>query len=142
MDVRQLEAKLIELQRRLDDKKDSRRKAKQELNKWEDAVEVVQKKIKELEDKIQEGLSVIRAKLANLMDGCKFKETYLNGITGRLNGEKGTKVMNMLRDMQQKAKKECLSLDDKIDRYDKEIRALEDEITAVRQQMNVSGGEV
>ena len=142
MDARQLEAKLIELQRRLDDKKENRRKAKQELNKWEDAVEAVQKKIREHEEKIQEGLSVIKAKLANLMDTCKFKDIYLNGITGILNGENGTKVMNMLRDMQQKAKRECLSLDDKIDRYNKEIRALEDEITVVRQQMNALGGEV
>lgn len=142
MDLRQLEAKLIELQRRLDDKKDSRRKAKKDLDKWEEAVSVIQKSLKEMEEKIQEGLNVIRTRLDRLMGGNRFKETYLNSITQILNGDKGTKVTNILKEAERKAKNNVLNLDDKIERYNKEIKNLENEMTALRGQLNSLGGEV
>lgn len=141
MELEKIELRLQQLQRRLEDVYEKRKWAKQEQDSLEDGIGETQRKLNEVQDKIQGIIGTLQSKAEKLSERSRFKETYFTKVSQLLSGEKYSQLFNPMKETERSAAKRFLELDDAVENYNREIRSLEDEITVLRQQINSIGGE-
>lgn len=141
MELEKIELRLQQLQRRLEDVYEKRKWAKQEQDSLEDGIGETQRKLNEVQDKIQGIIGTLQSKVEKLSERSRFKETYFTKVSQLLSGEKYSQLFNPMKETERSATKRFLELDDAVENYNREIRSLEDEITVLRQQINSIGGE-
>lgn len=141
MELEKIELRLQQLQRRLEDVYEKRKWAKQEQDSLEDGIGETQRKLNEVQEKIQGIIGTLQSKVERLSERSRFKDAYFTRVSQLLSGEKYSQLFNPMKETERSATKRFLELDDAVENYNREIRSLEDEITVLRQQINSIGGE-
>lgn len=130
-----IKAEIERLQRQLNDCRNKKKDAEDTLEEVEVFIDKTRAKRREIEDGLQETVSTIEKRLARLHPQSRFRERYLENAKAMIYNSKSSNALQNVSDAERKAMNKYYSLDDRISEYQMTIVSLENQISALRQQL-------
>lgn len=128
----EIEAQIEKLTRRLKEYEKERRYTITDQNNMERASEELSKKAREIEERINGVMETVDKKLSGLNPNSRFSSIYREGVRKRIMNSNTDDAIAETKAAAQRAKKECMELDEKIGEYDIKIAETQAEIEALR----------
>jgi len=127
---------IARLKHQLDEDKQRRRELVSEMEKMEDALRILQKKTREIEEGLQETYDTISRRLSVLPYHCKIRVTYLEKVKSKFMNSQSEDALESIRESQRKAKSKLLRFEDDLEELDRKIRSTEDQILQLSQKVD------
>ena len=138
----ELESKLRNLQKNLNEVKTKRTSAEHDLEQLEDVIRKIEKKKSEVEEGVNDTLRTIDQRLSAVNPRSKFKVQFRDGAISILNGGSYSSAVSELSDLIKLAKNKYSSKETEITVYKKQIVSIAQEIDTVKQQLVQLGGAI
>ena len=127
---------IARLRHQLSDHLWQRRKKASEIKEMEDALGLLQKKSREIEDGLQETFTNISRRVEKIPNRCKFRVTYFENAKSKFLNPQSSYALEHTREAQRLAKNRLLRLEDELKALDREIRDIENQIWQLSQQVD------
>ncbi len=131
----EIEYKILELERKIETKKEKKKSTKDEQKALEEYIDAAQKEKRAMENAYQQAMDTIELRLRRVDSRSKFPSVYRARAKTILMGSKATASIEDMNSAIKEADKRYQELGDQLKTINREIKELEDDIALLKRQM-------